>query len=200
MIIDTHFHTKEYSSCSEIGIESGIREAKRLGLGGICITDHDIVASKTMAKEFQDKYDILVIAGTEVNTVEGDILCFGIDCIPEGSIMAQELVDYVDKSGGVCIAAHPFRDNNRGLKDSIRNIKGLHAIEAFNGNTDHESNMRAHKIAVELGIPCTGGSDAHKLENIGKYVTRFSKDVKDEASIIKAVRSGNIKPEKFHII
>ncbi|SHI38960.1 hypothetical protein SAMN02745751_00218 [Dethiosulfatibacter aminovorans DSM 17477] len=198
MIIDTHFHTKEYSICSSIDMEAGIVEAKKLGLGGICITDHDTVASKELAKNLQDKYSILVIPGTEVQTVEGDILCFGIDDIPEGTITAQKLVEHVEKSGGACIAAHPFRDNDRGLKENICNIKGIHAIEALNGNTDDESNIKAEKLANELGIPCTGGSDAHNLKNIGKYATRFPKDVQDETGFIEALRAGNINPISFH--
>ena len=197
MIIDTHFHTKEYSSCSNIDMEAGIKEAKRLGLGGICITDHDVVASKSKAKKLQDKYGILVIPGTEVNTVEGDIICFGIKDIPEGTLSAQKLVDHVEKSKGACIAAHPFRNNDRGLKENICRIKGIHAIEALNGNTDHDSNTKAVELAQELGIPCTGGSDAHRMENIGKYATRFPKDVRNESGFIEALRNGNIRPMSF---
>lgn len=198
MIIDTHFHTKEYSVCSSIDMEAGIKEAKKLGLGGICITDHDTIASKSTAKKLQDKYGILVIPGTEVSTAEGDIICFGINDIPEGTVSAQKLVEHVENCGGACIAAHPFRDNDRGLKENICRIKGIHAIESLNGNTDRESNTRAEELANELGIPCTGGSDAHKLNNIGKYATKFPKNVHDEAGFIEALREGNINPISLH--
>ena len=41
MIIDIHTHTYPTSDDSSLSPEQLIEEAKRIGLDGICITDHD---------------------------------------------------------------------------------------------------------------------------------------------------------------
>ncbi|GAA0178328.1 PHP domain-containing protein [Clostridium sediminicola] len=193
MIIDIHFHTKEYSPCSHINMEEGIKKAKEIGLDGICITDHDNRNAASFAKELEEKYGILVIVGVEVYTYEGDILCFGLDKVPEKRIHAQELIDLVNEKGGVTIAAHPFRNNGRGLGNEIKNLKGLSAIEVLNGNTTYENNSRAYELAKELNISCAGGSDSHKVENIGKYSTKFIDYITNEKELIKAIKLGRVE-------
>jgi len=194
MKIDLHFHTKQNSPCSMIDIEEGIRYAKSIHLDGICITDHDVFASRKEAMALQEKYGLLVIVGTEILTVEGDLLCFGLDEIPKEMVPAQSLIDRINELGGACIAAHPYRENNRGMGEHLNRMKGLHAIEAFNGNTKKENNLKAARMASALGIPCTGGSDAHKRDRIGIFATRFFTPIKNEEDLIRAIRLGEIEP------
>ncbi|WP_432402928.1 PHP-associated domain-containing protein [Wukongibacter sp. M2B1] len=194
MIIDLHFHTIQYSPCSYIDMEEGIRYAKDIGLDGICITDHDNNEAKGYVKELEKKYRLLVIAGVEIFTYEGDILCFGIDKLPEKRLHAQELIDFVNEKGGATISAHPFRNNGRGLGNKIKDLNGLSAIEIFNGNTSDENNLKAHKLASRLNIPCVGASDTHKLQNIGKYATRFHNKIKGEKDLIEAIKHGKVVP------
>ena len=42
MIIDLHFHTEAFSSCSRIPLLEGVKRAKEIGLDGICLTEHDV--------------------------------------------------------------------------------------------------------------------------------------------------------------
>lgn len=194
MIIDLHFHTKQYSPCSSIDMEEGVQHAKSLGLDGICITDHDVFACRTRAGELQKKYDILVIVGTEILTIEGDLLCFGLNEIPKEKLSAQTLIDKVNAIGGACIAAHPYRENNRGMGAYLDKLTGLHAIESYNGNTKFDNNTKAAITASRLGIPCTGGSDAHSIERVGVFATRFFTQIENEKGIISAIRFGRIEP------
>ncbi|MBN2285832.1 MAG: PHP domain-containing protein [Tissierellales bacterium] len=194
MIIDLHYHTKEYSSCSNIDMEEGIRVAKEIGLDGICLTEHDIFASRKKAKVLQEKYNILVVVGIEILTFEGDIVCFGLEKAPERMMHAIHLVEMVNSANGVAIAAHPFRNNNRGLGYNIRNILDIHAIESFNGNTDLENNLKAVKLAQELSIPQTGGSDAHRLDRTGIFATKFERAIKNERELIEEIKAGRMNP------
>ena len=41
MVIDLHIHTKGLSPCSEMDAEEAVLEAKRIGLDGICFTEHN---------------------------------------------------------------------------------------------------------------------------------------------------------------
>jgi predicted metal-dependent phosphoesterase TrpH len=175
-------------------MEEGIKVAKEKGLDGICLTEHDIFASRKKAKELQDKYNILVIVGIEILTFEGDIICFGFKNAPKRMMHAIQLVEMVNSVNGVAIAAHPFRNNNRGLGYNIRNILDIHAVESFNGNTDLENNLKAVKLAQELSIPQTGGSDAHRLERTGIYATKFEREIRNEKELIEEIRAGRMKP------
>ena len=178
-------------------MEEGIKRAKALGLNGVCITDHDVFACRESAEKLQEKYGIIVIVGTEIYTKEGDLLCFGLDEVPDQQVSAQHMIDRINQLGGACIAAHPFRNNNRGMGEVLRQLTGLHAIESLNGNTSREDNERAEHIADELGIPCTGGSDAHSLERIGVYATRFFVKIENESNLIDAIRSGKMMPDRL---
>lgn len=59
---------------------------------------------------------------------------------------AQEFIDYVNEQGGTCTAAHPFRTNNRGLENKLNIVKGLTAIEGYNGSTRDIHNDMAAQI------------------------------------------------------
>ena len=142
MIIDLHFHTKAFSACSKIDLLEGIKKAKEIGLDGICLTEHDTFADYDKVAQLAETYGIKIFIGTEILTTDGDILCFGLDKIPKQKVSAQELVDALYQSGGASIAAHPYRDNNRGIKDKILELQHLTAIEVFNGNTQKADNKK----------------------------------------------------------
>lgn len=80
------------------------------------------------------------------------------------------------------------------LGDVIKTVHGLGAIEVFNGRTDDFSNMKALKLAEQLNLPMTGGSDSHTDFEIGNFATYFNTPVKNELEFISALRMGNIEP------
>lgn len=198
MIIDLHFHTEKYSPCSKINLEDGLKKAKLMGLDAICITEHDIIANYLNIADLEKKYHIKIFVGTEIYTLDGDILCYGIDNIPDSKISASELTAYVNSKGGATIAAHPFRNNNRGIKNKIADLPHLDAVEAFNGNTSYENNMKAYDISQANHIPITGSSDCHKLDNIGIYATEFSEnEINTSIELAKELRNKNFTPVKY---
>lgn len=194
MIIDMHIHQKLNSSDSKLDLFEAIQVAKTRGLDAICITDHDDLGLKPMAETVSRETGFPVYVGVEIYTLDGDLLCFGIDEMPEQRMSAQETIDYVNERGGVTIAAHPYRNNNRGLGDVIAEVKGLGAIEAFNGRTDSFSNLKARNLAFALNMPLSGGSDAHTDGEVGHYATKFNTPVNSEADLISAIRNGLIEP------
>ena len=56
MFIDTHMHECTYSKDSYLKLEDMVKVAKRRGLGGICITDHDDMGLKQYAEEYAKKW------------------------------------------------------------------------------------------------------------------------------------------------
>ncbi|MCF6460716.1 PHP-associated domain-containing protein [Clostridium sp. Cult3] len=195
MIIDTHIHENKYSPDSFIDLEKAIDMAKITELDAICITNHD---NNYLRKDIGDSAKIngvLVIVGTEVLTYQGDILVFGLKDIPKEMLHAEELLDLVRKHNGVAIAAHPFRNNNRGLENHLHEVGHLlSGVESFNGSTYTYHNLYAYATATELGLPSLGASDAHVIDRIGMYATKFYNTIRDHKDFIEAIKSKDFHP------
>lgn len=194
MIFDLHIHTKALSPCSRMSMEEAAVQSKAMGLDGICITEHDTMADFREADRLSDKYGIVILVGCEVYAAEGDFLTFGIPHAPKWRLTAQELLDWTEQSGGVCIAAHPFRDNGRGAGAFLSQLHGLNAIEAYNGNTKLEHNKLAVQWAERLHIPQTGSSDAHATDRVGVFATEFNDRILSIPDLVQALRTGNYQP------
>ena len=187
----------KYSTDSHISIEEIVREAKRKGLDGIALTNHENPDVVKEIDELVEKYDFVIFPGVEYLTKDGDIVAFGIDKLPEEQMSAQEFIEYVDKFGGTCTAAHPYRTNNRGLEDKLYTVKGLTAIEGYNGSTSDYHNGLAVKAGKELGIQVIGSSDAHVVEKVGVYATLLPYKVKNVKELIEALKTNRCKPLKY---
>lgn len=197
MFIDTHMHCMEGSSDSFINIPEIVEKAKQMGLNGICITDHDTNKAKEYATQYGEKHGFKIFVGAEILTHEGDIVVFGLDEIPTKKLYAQELIDLVNSKGGVTIAAHPFRENNRGCGKHLKNLKGLTAIETLNGSTKSYNNLNAHKSAIELDLATIGASDCHTNDAIGKFCTKFLDNIETEKDLIDAIKKKRVKPAVY---
>lgn len=198
MIIDCHVHENIHSFDSFLDFNEGIKKAKEIGLDGICITNHDNNKFREIYGDFATIDGIRVIVGCEVLTDHGDILVFGLEDIPEVGVSIDILLDMVDEAGGVAIAAHPHRDNNRGIEDRMANYLGrLDAVEGFNGNTILEQNLISYNMATELAYPIIGSSDAHKLSRLGVYATKFKVDINSYQDFIYAIKSGDFYPVEY---
>jgi hypothetical protein len=195
MIIDIHVHTALGSPCSVIDIDELIRIAKRIKLDGVCITDHHSIGGIEMAKEKAKKHDFMILGGMEIRCLEGDVITFGFSEFVREGISLVELIPWVHDVGGVVIAAHPFRDGVPSIGNRIYEIQGLDGIEVLNGNCSDDMNILAWLASLKLGIPGVGGSDAHTPLQIGKYVTFFDSDIKDEIELIMRLKSG-----RFHAL
>lgn len=195
MIIDTHVHESKYSADSSISLEEIIHCAKEIGLDGVCITDHDTNELRKERGVSFKQDEVLVIVGAEILTFQGDILVFGLEKLPNKMINASELLEMVKEVNGVAISAHPFRNNNRGLGQHIREVSHQSiGVEVLNGSTTSFGNLYAYALAMELNLGCFGASDAHVIQNLGKFATRFENTIRDEQDFIEAVKGRNFRP------
>jgi predicted metal-dependent phosphoesterase TrpH len=189
--IDLHVHTR-HSGDSDAGPEEMVREAIRRGLDGLAFTEHNSYAASGHAEDLQKKYagSIRIFRGVEISAREGHCLVFGIDPDPlklNGEPVA-EVARMVAGRGGVLILSHPYR-RGHGLGDLVRELKDITAIEGYNGCNLYAMNMMAVEVAGELGLPVTGGSDAHTPEEVGSCYTEFESDV-DEKNLVRLLRGG----------
>lgn len=195
MIIDTHIHENKYSSDSFIELQEAVDTAKLKGLDGICITNHDNNDLRRDIGDYAVINGVLVIVGAEILTHQGDILVFGVKDLPKEMLHAEELLTLVKKQNGVAIAAHPYRNNNRGLENNLYKVGHLlSGVESFNGSTYSYHNLHAFATATELGLPSLGASDAHVVDKIGVYATKFYDNIRDHKDFIEAIKSKNFHP------
>ena len=194
MKIDTHVHIKFGSKDSNITLEQCIKKAEESELDGLCITDHNSLYWLKKIKEYQNTTNLLLLVGVEIYSSDGDLICFGIDELPKKQLSAQDTINFVKERNGVVIAAHPYRANNRGVGDLIYTLKGLDAIEAINGRTSFVTNRKTLKIAKELNLCATGGSDSHTLKEIGTIATFFEIKIKNEEDFLNAFERKKIVP------
>ncbi len=192
MLFDMHVHTR-FSPCSVIRIRQIIKRAREVGLDGICITDHDTAASKHEFEKIADAHGICVIIGTEYTTPKGDILIYGpVDDLPLW-LDADHLIEWVRKEGGVAVPAHPFRKERPANQHILR---AADIIESMNGRNRPSENELCRNWLREQGNGKReiGGSDAHTLDELGRIVTVFEKDITNTETLIHELKYGKYHP------
>ncbi|MHA1860686.1 MAG: PHP-associated domain-containing protein, partial [Candidatus Ranarchaeia archaeon] len=191
MFIDPHIHTNA-SPCGKASLKEVVRQSVYLGLEAIVITDHDTLTRVPRHPQ------IHIFTGEEISSYGGHILAYGIqEAIPYG-LPDEETIDRIHDQGGIAVAAHPFRRligrphvHRRepppwSLGEKILGLP-LDGIETLNGANHHHENVHAHKTAKLLRLPGIGGSDAHRLQNIGSALTFCSSSIESIDDFIKAV-------------
>jgi predicted metal-dependent phosphoesterase TrpH len=188
MIIDMHIHTR-FSPCSIIRIAHLIENARKAGLDGICITDHDSADSQSVFKNITATQGICIIVGMEYTTGKGDFLVFGpVESIPRG-MSAEQLIEWSKREGAAAIPAHPFRESRPADLDILRKSE---IIEGINGRNHPHENSSCRKWIKEQGNgkKVIGGSDAHTLDEIGRIVTVFDKNIYTVEDLLKELTAG----------
>ena len=198
--VDLHIHTFPASQCSSASADDMLQEAVKIGLDAVCVTDHNYVWQPDDIQTLSERYGIPVFRGNEITTDQGDMLVFGMYENVQGIIKLQDLKQMVDEADGYIIAAHPFRGflifNTSEIGLTVEKamqrpaLKMVHALEVLNGKVTRRENEFAGKVADGLGMPATGGSDAHDVVGVGKYATCFEVPVANEKELVEALKSG----------
>ncbi len=175
--IDMHVHTK-YSRDSNITIEELIEVAKKLGLNGVAITDHDTLKGYKKAKKYVTD-DFLIIPGIEWKTDKGEILGYFVYEPPKSRDL-YEAVDQIKEQGGLVGIPHPFDIFRRSVNKHIYEIiDKIDFIEVLNGRCSSSIfNEKALKFSKTHNIPGVAGSDAHRIEEVALAYIEV-KDLKD---------------------
>ena len=158
--LDLHIHSKY----SEDGIGSPkelIKSLKKRGLQGMAITDHNNIQGSIESLKIAPK-DFIVIPGIEISTSDGHILALNIKKKIPRKLSIEETVDIIIDEGGIPIIPHLLR-NMSGIKKTKLKVlqKKIQAIEVFNSCSQPKTNLKIAKIAKELNLGGTGGSDTH---------------------------------------
>ncbi len=199
MRIDLHVHTRPRSSCSAIDPPDLVIAARAAGLDGICLTEHQNLWGHQELEALARTGGLRIFQGNEITTNQGDILVLGYGKEVKGVGRLEDLRQEVEKAGGLMIAAHPFRgfllfgitqlnlDAEQASKRAVfRLVDGL---EVANCKVTESENDMARKVAERLGLLGIAGSDAHRLDEVGKCVMVFPKEIQTERELIEEIRA-----------
>jgi predicted metal-dependent phosphoesterase TrpH len=177
--IDPHVHTLASDGIHDV--ETMIQAAIAAGLDAVGITDHErmdaAIAGQAMAEH--RGWPIEVIVGEEISTRGGHLVGLYMTERIRPWYSLKDSIARIHEQGGLAIIAHPLppyplcasERTIRRLMDEADPIFHPDGMEGFNPTTAGVAlrrwSRRAPALADELGIAATGGSDAHRAENVG---------------------------------
>ena len=190
--IDLHVHTNHSDSTSSV--KKILEAARERGLDGIAVTDHSMI--NACAEASTSAPDLVIIPGVEVETDEGHVLVLGVKNPPPKGTSIDEVVEYAEQEGGVIVIPHPSLPFISVREEVIERIRP-DAIETYNAKMPlswyfMRKNM---ELANRLGIPQTGGSDAHSHNSVGDMYTVVDAGSRTVKAVLDAIRRGRIRPE-----
>ncbi|MCH7953242.1 MAG: PHP domain-containing protein [Chloroflexi bacterium] len=210
MLIDLHTHTQPLSHDSDLTPDALIEAAKKAGLDGVCLTEHDFFWERDKVEELGRRHDFLVIPGIEVNTESGHVVVFGLEEFVYGMHRLGELVGMVEAAGGAMIAAHPYRrqlpfeltqegDWREALERASENeaYRHVQAIETLNGRGTERQNAFSAAVCERRGLAQAAGSDAHSAGDVGTCATEFDGRISGLTDLIAELKSGRFRPQSL---
>jgi len=189
--IDLHLHT-HYSRDSKTTLGEVIHYAKKRGLDGVAVTDHDTVQG---ARRLAQQKDLLIIPGMEVSSLHGHILGLNITEPVQPKKSITETVEKIRQLGGIAVIAHPAVAIKSGLGSRITSASSIDAVEVINASAFpfFLSTYLGRRLARRLALPQTAGSDSHFPEEIGSAYTFVDAD-SNQDDIMEALRNGKTIP------
>ena len=188
---DIHIHS-EHSPDSEIPVRRILARAKKLGLTGVAITDHNSLRGSREALQIRPA-GLVVVPGMEVSTSGGHVLAIGVNRGIKRGMTPSATRAAIEAIGGVAIAAHPFRYRTGIGRDEV--IRGRFSLlEVLNARTLGYRNRRAKDLAMELQSGRTGGSDSHTLEELAHAHTVVPGPVETAEEFLEHLRKRRCRP------
>lgn len=171
ILADFHLHTFHSHDCST-SIDELVDRALSLGIGALCVTDHDSVAGGYAAKAHVEAHGtpLHIAVSSEIKTrKQGEVIgMYLTEDVPPGMSFA-DTVDAIRAQGGFVYVPHPFDAHHAIPPEPLleRLAPQLDAIEVANGRLAREHyNESALAFARRLGLLEGAGSDEHVIAGL----------------------------------
>jgi len=207
MIIDMHVHS-DVSDDGMASVETYMKWLTKLRrnyrIDAIVFTEHRLFNSDADYDALARQYGMLIFKGTEADTDCGHVLCYGMNKkitqqfdLKNVHLSGRELINAMEDVGGIGIPAHPGR-RYIGLVEHLENGydigQALRAAEQLNGGSSIQENARAQQLVAQRQLFGTGGSDAHFVSAVGKFMTEFKHPVRTMQDLVEQLYSGDYRP------
>ena len=212
-VVDPHFHT--HYSDGHNSVAAVAKRARELNIG-IAITDHNEIRG---AVELDRYKSLLNIPGIEITSKEGTHLLvyfydikglksfykndlkpnLGHDTMSSTRLEMEALIERARTYDSVIVFPHPYSATFTGIHNSYiseERLDGLFklvdGIEVINAENLNKWNLRSALLGFNLNIGLTGGSDGHRLAQMGKVVS-YASCKKDRSAFLDAVKNKQTK-------
>lgn len=182
--IDFHVHTS-YSFDSLTPPKVVLEMARRRGLDGVAIVDHDTIEGALATMRANKREDFLVIPGIEVKSDRGDIIGLYLSRDIKSRVFA-EVIDEIHAQGGIAYVPHPVRTFGAENLPALRaEHPDIELWELFNGRYGKREFREAEAMFAEMQIQgplC--GSDAHHFWEVGIFRTLLPELPRDPQTLL----------------
>jgi len=191
-VVDMHFHSE--LSDGHASIEDIARRALELGIG-VAVTDHNSIHGAVEIDRFKSVFSI---PGIELTSYEGthvlvyfydvkSLLRFysqhvqpfmGAEIMSSLTLELEEIMQRARKFETVIIFPHPYSGTYTGIhnpyfpEERFEQLLSLaDGVEVINSENLNKWNLRSALLGFNLNKGITGGSDGHRLAQMGRVVT-----------------------------
>ena len=204
MNVDLHTHTYPASTCSHISYRDYIGWCRDHGVEAVALTNHGDVGDNRRLQGALAAEGVLLVHGVEISTLFGDFVIFSPDLdYLEGFRDVQDALrpgDVPDDAAVVWV--HPGAGGGRsgsayysGLERHV--AETIDAVEVYNGSWLGARYVEvAERIAAQLGVARTAGSDAHELEDLMRCYTELPDPVSSTADVVAALKGRSTIPRR----
>ena len=187
--LDLHIHSI-HSIDSHNTIDTINTRIREQGFDGYALADHDTIDGLDEAREKVG--DLVFIPALEVSARGAHILIFDPSEIVESYLGIAETVDLIHDQGATAILAHPYGLPRSWVRINQVREAGFDAIEVANSAQipyEYVCGLN-QKLADDLELPVTGGSDSHIPETIVRSYTFVESDSTGVDDVVKAIKLG----------
>lgn len=198
-----HMHTRR--SDGAFAYEDALTIYENAGYDFVAVTDHWVVSEKGRTPG-----GLLLLSGCEYDVgydvVQGLYHVVGIDMdqMPQltkrDDLDVQEIIDEINRCGGMAILAHPAWSLNS--VEKVMQLEGLFGTEIYNSTSSHTCNLfnaRPYSglIVDQMAargrmLSCVAADDTHRYhtDSLKSWIMVHAKDKTHEA-VIEAIRIGD---------
>lgn len=233
-VVDLHFHSRHSDGKNPVAAIA--RRARRLGIG-IAVTDHNEIKGAVEIDGFKEGFSI---PGIEITSREGTHLLvyfydidslrdfyarhvkphMGPEIMSSTALAMEALIDRARTYESLIVFPHPYSATFTGVcnpyfseRRRARLFAKVDGFEVINAENLNKWNLRSALLGFNLGKAVTGGSDGHRLPQMGKAVccascrtdrrafleavkARQTRVIGKEIDIIRKVTSNGVKLRK----
>ena len=215
-LTETHMHTYPTSKCSHFSPKEAVERYSKEGYSTLIITDHfsanfgvdtDLSWDEKFELFFEgykearavgDLLGVCVLPAMELTmrTTPNDYLLYGVNKeffervgLPDVFDMTPaEIYPHAKATGITVVQAHPYRGRCYPTPDCVD------ALEVINTSPRHDNRTEEiMAVALQHGLPMTGGSDAHRPEDVARGGVITEKQILTLEDYVNALYSGALQ-------
>jgi predicted metal-dependent phosphoesterase TrpH len=203
MILDLHTHSVR-SDDGRAKVDNYCQwiRKKELPLDGLVLTEHRQFDDTSDYRDLEDRYGLVILKASEVETDYGHVLVFGVnEDLYHAFDFARidnplpDVLEAAKRWGAVAAPCHPGRVNVGLFSHYERKgpVEGVELVEVCNGGSRSGEDELAARQAEHFGYKGFGGSDSHIVSRVGHCATQFDRDIHSIDDLVSALRDGHFE-------